>query len=276
MKKIILSLSVIAAVAAVVVGATTAFFSDTETSTGNTFTAGSIDLKVDSHATYNGELVSSGTWSETDLGVGHRFFDYSDLKPGDEGENTISLHVYDNDAWGLFTVLNLIEDDVSCTEPEEEVDGCSEEGQLGENLLFTAWLDQGLIPGFQNVYKNAAGEYVNDPTIDPEEGDNLMNSRYEIPFWEGELASEDSWKIADVLSAAYAFTPGPNPDGHNDYGASHGLAEDGRMVGSTTYYFGFAWEIPENVGNDVQTDSMSATMEFQVEQHRNNPDPFDI
>ena len=50
MKKIILSLSVIAVAAAVVVGATTAFFSDTETSTGNTFTAGSIDLKIDNSA----------------------------------------------------------------------------------------------------------------------------------------------------------------------------------------------------------------------------------
>ena len=47
MKKILLSLSVVAAVAVVVVGATTAFFSDTETSTGNTFTAGELDLLVD-------------------------------------------------------------------------------------------------------------------------------------------------------------------------------------------------------------------------------------
>ncbi|PIW76653.1 MAG: hypothetical protein CO001_00190, partial [Candidatus Portnoybacteria bacterium CG_4_8_14_3_um_filter_40_10] len=42
MKKIIISLSIIAAVAAIAIGATTAYFSDTETSTGNTFTAGSI------------------------------------------------------------------------------------------------------------------------------------------------------------------------------------------------------------------------------------------
>jgi len=37
----------IAAVAAIAIGATTAFFSDTETSTGNTFTAGVIDISVD-------------------------------------------------------------------------------------------------------------------------------------------------------------------------------------------------------------------------------------
>ncbi|MCD4761522.1 M73 family metallopeptidase [bacterium] len=47
MKKIIFSLAMIAAVGAIVVGATTAFFSDTETSVGNTFTAGTIDISVD-------------------------------------------------------------------------------------------------------------------------------------------------------------------------------------------------------------------------------------
>lgn len=47
MKKIIMSLAMIAAVGAVVVGATGALFSDTEVSTGNTFTAGTIDIAVD-------------------------------------------------------------------------------------------------------------------------------------------------------------------------------------------------------------------------------------
>lgn len=54
-KQIIVSLSVIAAVAAAAVGGTMALFSDTETSNGNIFTAGAIDLKVDhTYASYNG------------------------------------------------------------------------------------------------------------------------------------------------------------------------------------------------------------------------------
>lgn len=47
MKKIALSLVTLIAVGTVVVQATRAVFSDTETSTGNTFSAGSIDLTVD-------------------------------------------------------------------------------------------------------------------------------------------------------------------------------------------------------------------------------------
>ncbi len=54
-KRVLLSLGLITAIAAIVISGTGAFFSDTETSAGNVFTAGSIDLKVD-HAmqTYNG------------------------------------------------------------------------------------------------------------------------------------------------------------------------------------------------------------------------------
>ncbi|MCX6761202.1 MAG: TasA family protein [Candidatus Nealsonbacteria bacterium] len=54
-KKLIISLSIIGVVAAVAIGGTIAYFNDTETSAGNIFTAGSIDLKVDHlKQTYNG------------------------------------------------------------------------------------------------------------------------------------------------------------------------------------------------------------------------------
>lgn len=72
-KKILISLSTIAAVAVVVVGGTAAFFSDTETSNGNIFTAGSIDLKVDhTQQTYNGvdcETCSVDVYSSTSTQV---------------------------------------------------------------------------------------------------------------------------------------------------------------------------------------------------------------
>ena len=56
MKKILLSLGTLVVVGAIVAGATIAFYNDTETSTGNIFVAGSVDLKVDhTRASYNGE-----------------------------------------------------------------------------------------------------------------------------------------------------------------------------------------------------------------------------
>lgn len=69
MKKILLSLGTIVAIGAIVAGGTIAFFNDTETSTGNIFTAGSIDLKVDHlRQTYNDvdcETCSASIWSST-------------------------------------------------------------------------------------------------------------------------------------------------------------------------------------------------------------------
>jgi len=47
MKKTTLSLVIIGVVATIAIGGTIAYFNDTETSTGNIFVAGSIDLKVD-------------------------------------------------------------------------------------------------------------------------------------------------------------------------------------------------------------------------------------
>jgi predicted ribosomally synthesized peptide with SipW-like signal peptide len=54
MKRILISLSIIGVVAAVGLGITAALFNDTETSSGNIFTAGTLDLKVDhTWETYN-------------------------------------------------------------------------------------------------------------------------------------------------------------------------------------------------------------------------------
>ncbi len=301
MKKILISLTVIAAAAAIVVGATGAFFSDTETSTDNVFTAGSIDLEVDSEAHFNGMVcveeptgtftwqpelgttVNSshypqpgtpcdGTWEETDLEDGvHTFFNFTDLKPGDEGENTISLHVYDNDAWGWFTLRKLTDYDNTCTEPELEAElNCDPngEGELDEAVALSIWLDQGQTPGFQN-----GGQGLDDEG----EGDNILN--YNEPLLEyGYVHEFDPFDLSQLLSQAYGVyasqvgtCPDANSDGHNNYGPCHGLAEDGRMVGSTTYYFAVKWELPFETGNEVQTDSFGGDMEFVVVQHRNNP-----
>jgi predicted ribosomally synthesized peptide with SipW-like signal peptide len=145
MKKILLSLGIIAVVAVGAVGATRSFFSDTETSTGNTFTAGAIDLKIDSKATYNGAPVDGSTWAvEKDLVVGDKFFNFGDIKPGDEGKNTISMHVLNNDAYVCAAVSNLVSNDVSQTEPESEAPLDTDDmvsGELDDQMVWTIWKD---------------------------------------------------------------------------------------------------------------------------------------
>lgn len=297
MKKILLSIATVGVLSALVyVGFTGAFFSDTEMSSGNQFLAGSVDLKVDSECHYyelvrgtpenpqyedvgcgefdpdgpQGSLppIPVGYWNEKDL-LGEKFFYFQDLKPGDWGENTISLHVLDNDAWGRIRLNDVVDDDNTCNDPEseEELDCLpGHDGELDNYLRALVWLDQGQTPGFQ-------GEN------DPREGDNIWQREHE-PLIEKDITDDFSYDLDQILSQAYvaAFNGGANPDTLN----LAGLYADGRMRGSITYYLGVGWCFGDynlgtgfcdgsSVGNDAQTDLLAGDLIFEVVQHRNNP-----
>jgi len=184
MKRIILSLLTLGIVAVAVTGMTTALLSDEEISSGNTFTAGAVDLGVDNHSYYNGNECAEvetdiwqwvgnapypepGTPCETswivDYDIEHdaaggteirRFFAFDDLKPGDWGEDTISLHVDNNDAYLCVDVTLTSDDDNGCTEPEADNGdtSCGDpgegEGELADEITFYWWADDG-----DNVYE---------------------------------------------------------------------------------------------------------------------------
>jgi predicted ribosomally synthesized peptide with SipW-like signal peptide len=243
MKRIIISLAVIGAVAAIAIGATTAFFSDTETSTGNTFTAGAIDLKVDSECTYNGVASDQcGTWEAKDLVgdsrdpngglvLGDRFFNFKDVKPGDYGENTISLHVVNNDAWVCAEVSNLANAENGCNEPEGLVDQTCDnpgvgQGELQNALVMTVWKDDGV---------DGEGKCDNIQ----QEGERTLISGYPI---NGILPIYDS------------------------------TTQTGSLAAGDTTCLGVSWSLPAATGNEVQTDSLTGDISFRVEQTRNNPD----
>src|SRR3990167_6257999 len=106
--KILLSVGTLVVAVAIVAGGTIAFFNDTETSTGNVFTAGSIDLTVDSFgAMYNGGDVSQqqSTWTARNLTT-QKFFTFEDVKPGDHGRRHISLHADSNEAYACLLLVN--------------------------------------------------------------------------------------------------------------------------------------------------------------------------
>jgi len=66
MKKIIFSLAIIAAVGAIAIGATRAYFSDTETSAGNTFTAGTLSINLYNQNTTDALQFSLTNWAPGD------------------------------------------------------------------------------------------------------------------------------------------------------------------------------------------------------------------
>lgn len=274
MKQIVMSLGIIVFAGAMVAAGTGAFFNDTETSSGNVFTAGAIDLLVDSQAHYAGlvctgegvwqveddqagterpDLIGEpcdGTWDETDLGPTYQFFSIDDIKPGDEGENTISLHVYDNDAYACAIIDNLQDNDLGLTEPEfsdgDTTNGIGN-GELSPEMHFFAWDD------------NGAGGGV--------AGDNVWNGDEPMLF------SNVSGPASDVLDGvAYPlYAPFMN---------------DGAVLpATTTAYIGLYWcygsiGVDEgaktltcdgsSVTNVSQTDELTADFTFYVEQARNN------
>lgn len=121
MKRIILSLALIVLVGGgIVFGATSAYFNDSETSSANVLTAGDVDLRVDNESYYNGLFNEDTSWKEDDLDgeEGYKFFDFDDLKPGDYGEDTISLHVDTNDAYLCAAVTLTSNNENTCNEPE--------------------------------------------------------------------------------------------------------------------------------------------------------------
>ncbi len=184
----------------------------------------------------------SSTWVAKDLGA-ETFFNFNDVKPGDEGENTISLHVDNNDAWACVDVSLTKNDDVTTVSPELSVgdtpnSGSLFDGELAQNINFFAWAD---------------------------DGDNIWETG------EPQLFSNTFGPASDVLD-----------------GESYALATPltGALPGGSTRYIGLAWCAgtmtvttgPNTItcsgsgmGNIAQTDSMTASIAFRVEQARNNP-----
>ena len=225
-KAILVSLSTIALVSAVVVGATSAYFTDTETSTNNIFEAGQINLEIDLER--DGVVI----FDLKDLD-GDKFFDYCDRKPGDNGEATISLRVYNNNAWGRLHFYNKENLENLCNEPETKVPDTScgtgiDQGELGQYLKFYIWVDDG-----DNVWE----------TCEPE-------------LYHG---------TADNLTTTYIAYPGEMIGGQHYYIGMNWCIGDMTLVpGSGITCDG------SGVGNIAQTDSFEFDIDFEVVQSRNN------
>lgn len=124
---------------------------DTTGATFGTFTTGGIDLKIDSKGWYNGQPVPSATWALKGLTPGvDKFFNFDDIKPGDFGCETISMHVKKGDAWLCLDFKNLKNLENGMNEPESVVDLNAMQGDLAQNLQFFGWID----PNGNGIYNN--------------------------------------------------------------------------------------------------------------------------
>lgn len=238
MKKIILSGSVVVAVAALVVGATIAFFNDTETSTGNIFTAGSIDLKVDSFgAIYNGDDVDNASWPARNL-TDEKFFTLEDFKPSDIYNRSISTHVASNPAWLCIGATNLDDKENEINEAEDDAgDTTDPPGELSNNVHVLVWKE--IIPDLQ---------HTPDEPI-------LADSFFDV--------------FADVLAPLRDSTNGRPPITPIETELiALSLCGGNHVINGIT---GAVTCDGSAMGDQAQTDSLTADLVIYGEQHRNNP-----
>jgi len=208
----------------------------------DTFGKKNLDLEID-YAGYYDKAVdghpNAGFWKQQDLTT-QKFFDVGDIKPGDSGEGTISLHLKGQDAWGCAIIRPTENDDKSSTGPEllvDQKDNPSDkwDGELAQNMDLRVWAD---ICSIKNKVK--PGDNIYQPGCD-----KLLQSG-KSPLNPVKLALADS---AD--QNVFSGNSGP-------------LKKD------QDYFLGADWSVPSSVGNIIQTDSYKADVTFYVQQSDSN------
>lgn len=167
MKKIAISLGVIGVVAAIVIGATTAYFSDTETSTGNTFTAGTIDISVN----------DQNPWIEE--------FTMADMKPDYTDYITFNIQNTGSganpvDVWKKIDVIS--ETTGVVTEPECEAENGT-------------WNESGKTCDGTEEINNLSSQIIYDLSVEVYQGGNKI-------WWQTIYTDADKKTIADIFSSA--------------------------------------------------------------------------
>jgi len=253
MKKLIISTSTLLAVVAIVIGATTAFYGDVETSSGNTFAAGAIDLTVDNTSYYNRVLNEATTWLiPDDLDEsGRLFFNFVDLKPDDEGEDTISLHVNNNDAYVCLDMTLTSDNDISSNEPELGAGDTQEDisntwdGELAQNLQMFWWADDGdnVYEAGENAITNGVQTVTNLFGGDKEFSVALADSENNVWGERGPIPGDETVYIAKAWCfGTLTLDPVLNNGGVNPT-VNPGVDCDGTLLGNITQTDGVTLDV---------------------------------
>lgn len=125
MKKLLFSFLVLGITSVLAIGATTAYFSDTEISTGNTFTAGTLDLKLDG----GDENVVK--------------FNLDNIRPGNQPQGTYTLKNAGSITGNLtISGITIADNENILSEPEKEAGDTSDTiGELSQVVNLRIYLD---------------------------------------------------------------------------------------------------------------------------------------
>lgn len=175
--KIIASLVAIATVAAVAGGATVAYFSDTETSTDNTFAAGTLDLKVDGNDTVTA-------------------INLSNKKPGDAAEAAVWLLRNNGSLPGTLSFQTGAVTNTDNTPTDFEAwTGTPlapvQPGELGGKMTIAMWMDK----DGDGTYEDGDYYLKNDGTLVDFATDGTIN------YYTADSLASKTWTTATPVSA---------------------------------------------------------------------------
>lgn len=233
MKKIITSLSIIGIVAAMAIGATVAYFQDTETSAENTLSAGVLDLLIADNNEDFGNGVTA-TWIA------------EDMKPGDERAFKIekvelakefgSIEADHTEITCDYNVIEEVPQTESDTDPNTNLDP----GKMAKEMLITRCV------------------YHDTVCIDCLTGIKWSGYNYANGICAGtNLGQSNDWKIEDK-----------NGDGKISFFDLKNDKIDNLPAApnSPPFLFRMSVKFDEDAGNDFQGDTFDLAMMFTLNQ----------
>jgi len=244
-RKILASAGVVGAAGAGAGLGTSALFSDEERFTNNTLTAGELDLVVSYATEYDGpgDLQTTSGTVNGEPGI---LFNLGDVKPGDTGRGRICFSIVDNPAWLWLQAGIATDAENGVTEPEADASaeddpegpdsGTTQSGELADALVSEWWYELSSPP-------NLADDGSSDPNID------------------GDLFNDD-------FNAGLQLDGDPSTGDPDPFTGSESLGDT-----PFTHCIAFEWELPIDVGNQVQSDSVTFPLRLFAQQARNNSDP---
>ena len=227
---------------------TMAYFTDIETSSGNTFTAGTMDLA------YRIDLDGDGDWDTNWKNGEDAQFSIGPIKPTDEGYVVFEIKNIGN-IGGYLTVkrIHFTEDAGSLTEPES-INDPDNYGNLDEFGCVLIWFDS------NNNGDVDDGEFVvmSDETPEPYEAGEMEG----LPYYVG--PEDDIHEPVPIMVGFHYAEIGPI-----DEGELGPIETEIYLGGGESTYMRIYWTIAYSGGdwlNVIQDDSVSLDFEWELKQ----------
>jgi len=231
---------------------------------------------------WNNTVDLEGKGQTADGAAVEAALDIGDAKPGDWMIICFDITLEENPGYVRVSTENFANDENTVTEPEADADGENNnqtdteidgDGELGEKLLATVWDEFDESPDDPDRDDlTGLGFVTNDA-----DGDKPSHSWTAEREEDGNVPGDDSIDYTNLVQANDNFSDGVVIRDSDSDPLPVGTDEDvdGPAADEDPAVFYLLLEIPREVGNEIQSDSVALDLVFESEQVRNNGSPFD-